>query len=462
MSQPHTLSRQYTYPTCTLEIWARPSPLSHWAGRPLLKQMQFQLSLPHPEQPETGSVVLRGDRQQFDALMAAVGSYVQTFLSQSALLTATTQALHHEETEETERQPEAWSSASASGQSMQTSLKELEQAGIHLLPDTLISHRLILGSLATAESGSVLHLSTLQLFDLTTVLDEAAVEMMTLPAFERLSWVQTPPAWLRTAALVLITVGITTAVVKTTDQLSSPVQNATAPTVNQAEDRVQTEQTRTQPGRNTERQEVDNDNQTETRPRESSDSVAQSSEESPPAVNPNPSLPAPEALDFLPPPPPVGSTSPPQPESASELEAAPQPEAPAGSESRRFQSEESTALELPSLRPNAPTQSESTGKTAIPGPPIPQVTEVENYFQQRWQPPASLAQPLEYNLLLNANGSIQQITPVGPDAGLYLDRTGMPLMGESFVSPLRDQNSARVRVVLSPDGSVQAYQVSGG
>lgn len=87
----------------------------------------------------------------------------------------------------------------------------------------------------------------------------------------------------------------------------------------------------------------------------------------------------------------------------------------------------------------------------------PQIAEVRDYFSQKWQPPTELNQTLEYRLVLAANGTIQRIIPLGDASERYVDRTNMPLMGESFVSPLQDRDHLQVRLVLSPDGKVQAF-----
>ena len=60
-------------------------------------------------------------------------------------------------------------------------------------------------------------------------------------------------------------------------------------------------------------------------------------------------------------------------------------------------------------------------------------------------------------MVLNQNGSIQQIVPLGKAAENYIDRTNMPLLGEPFVSPLDGQGSPQIRVVLTPDGKVQTF-----
>lgn len=86
-----------------------------------------------------------------------------------------------------------------------------------------------------------------------------------------------------------------------------------------------------------------------------------------------------------------------------------------------------------------------------------QVREVRDYFQPRWTPPSGLDQVLEYQLSVNSDGSLWKIAPLGEAAGRYIDRTGMPLLGVPFVSPIPNRQRATVRLVLSPDGKVQTF-----
>jgi hypothetical protein len=88
---------------------------------------------------------------------------------------------------------------------------------------------------------------------------------------------------------------------------------------------------------------------------------------------------------------------------------------------------------------------------------IPQVKEVRHYFQERWQVPEQLNQRLEYRLLLSQEGSLERIIPLGKAAQIYLDRTGMPLLGEPFVSPLTSGEKATIRLVFVPNGTVQTF-----
>jgi hypothetical protein len=121
-----------------------------------------------------------------------------------------------------------------------------------------------------------------------------------------------------------------------------------------------------------------------------------------------------------------------------------------------------TTTALKHTPPQTAAAAESAPSAAAANPafdPIPQVAEVKAYFQQRWKVPEGLTQTLEYQLVLNANGTIQGIVPLGEAAGNYVDRSGIPLPGESFVSPLKDITSAKIRLVLNPDGTVQAFEM---
>lgn len=87
----------------------------------------------------------------------------------------------------------------------------------------------------------------------------------------------------------------------------------------------------------------------------------------------------------------------------------------------------------------------------------PQVAEARTALRSRWQPPAGLKQSLEYSLLVGVDGTIERIMPLGSAARTYIDRTGMPLIGERFVSPNRNGQAVRIRAVFSPDGKVQTF-----
>lgn len=86
---------------------------------------------------------------------------------------------------------------------------------------------------------------------------------------------------------------------------------------------------------------------------------------------------------------------------------------------------------------------------------ISQVAEARRYFQERWQPPEGLQKTLNYSLWLNNNGTIRRIIPLGQAAKTYIDNAPIPLLGETFVSPLEGEGMPKIRVLLHPDGKVQ-------
>ncbi len=88
---------------------------------------------------------------------------------------------------------------------------------------------------------------------------------------------------------------------------------------------------------------------------------------------------------------------------------------------------------------------------------IPQLAEAQSYFEQTWKPPENLNHGIQYRLILNKDGSIRRIIPLGQRAQIFLDRTGIPLLGEKFVSPLSGEKEETIRLVLNPDGKVSTF-----
>lgn len=86
-----------------------------------------------------------------------------------------------------------------------------------------------------------------------------------------------------------------------------------------------------------------------------------------------------------------------------------------------------------------------------------QVSEAREFLTQRWEPPSGLKQAIQYSLVVGVDGSIERIMPLGKAARDFVDRTGMPLIGEPFVSPSKNGQAVRIRAVFSPDGKVQTF-----
>ncbi|ASC74242.1 hypothetical protein XM38_052170 [Halomicronema hongdechloris C2206] len=201
---PESICRSYQRPTCTLAIEGQLSPLSQWSRRPLLKQVHFQLQLCQGDQ----AFQLQGDHQQLSQLTHLVQDYVQQRLG------------HHD----TPIPP----------------VSSPQPDGLTLSPAGGTRHYLSLGPLAQHHTPQGLTLSTLQLFDLTTVLDQAALAanivepstaaqrplqplalpLRNVPRRHRHPWL-----WASSAAGLLLAVGIG-ALISQTSQ--SPPQTATS------------------------------------------------------------------------------------------------------------------------------------------------------------------------------------------------------------------------------------------
>jgi hypothetical protein len=90
----------------------------------------------------------------------------------------------------------------------------------------------------------------------------------------------------------------------------------------------------------------------------------------------------------------------------------------------------------------------------------PQIAEAREYIKKRWQPPTGLRQTLEYSLLLGIDGKVERILPLNKPAREFVNDAGIPDIGKPFVSANRYGQNVRIRVVLTPDGKVQAFPES--
>jgi hypothetical protein len=200
--------RKYSAPTCTLEISANSSPLARWTQKPTLKNQRFNLNFNDPRMGEEQWTVLRGDRIKLEALTDAVASYIQTFLTRSHTL-----ALPDAENELTDAViPEIAGTPQ----------------GITLQPKGLLAHTLCLGTLATEMTGPDLTLTSTQLADLASVLDEHSAETIALPVLTRsFAWTRSPAVWGKIAAGTLLSVGLTATIL---NQFGKPSQQQIATT----------------------------------------------------------------------------------------------------------------------------------------------------------------------------------------------------------------------------------------
>ncbi len=454
--------RRYTPPTCTLEVMAENSSLSRWAEQPVVKGGRFHLKLDDPTLAQDRWVELHGDRAQLEDLRHAVNIYVQAFLEQSQDFISSSAA-----------STDPGDSETATPATLESSEKTLpgdrNPEEIGLQPNGLLGHDLSLGALATEASGAVIRLSTLQLFDLATALDDYSADLLELPTLPKTGWLRGRDNWAQIAAIAVAVVGLSASALKLLDRSMAPP--AIAPTLSQGT---------------------------------SSTDQRMATQISPSVVDK--ATPPVISAEKLPSIPPIGSTptlniptlAAPQPKpnelanptlpsskdlpqnSIATVPITETPGRPTIISGEVNSSAESNTIDPPSASgergltsdqvaaaPIAPLARSPVSRSAAKGgdraanatafDTIPQVAEVRAYFQQRWKPPEGLTQTLEYSLLLAPNGSIQSIVPLRQQSGDYIDRTGMPLVGDPFVSALSSERNAKIRLVLTTDGKVQAF-----
>lgn len=109
---------------------------------------------------------------------------------------------------------------------------------------------------------------------------------------------------------------------------------------------------------------------------------------------------------------------------------------------------------LNSLGRQAPSMAES----ASVSPQTAHLQNIRQYLSQRWQVPTGLTQLLQYQLTLNANGSLKRVQPLDPAATQYLDQVPLPAVNQPFIAPLQPSQSPQVRLILKPDGVVQLWE----
>lgn len=108
----------------------------------------------------------------------------------------------------------------------------------------------------------------------------------------------------------------------------------------------------------------------------------------------------------------------------------------------------SPSLQIPTIPPS-PAQNLSL----LPPP----IVEVHRYFLNSWKSPTNLTTSLVYTLVINNDGSIKQVIPYGKVDETYLDRTGIPLLGQRFISPFPEGQTNRIRLILMPGNRVFTF-----
>ena len=422
----------FTPPTCTLEIIGNKS---FWLGKKveLLHKFQFKLKFDDPRQPTTNQVTIEGNKQDLEQLQTALEGYLINQLQPSFSSNTTIPS---------------------------TRIK----AYPYFQSKGLTNHELFFGSLSNDSDRQQITLGTVQLFDLVTALEAYQTKISSLT-----NQPETKP----TGKIILFGGGIAAAVIAA----------IFIPTIlkPQLQPEIASNQNNLPPAQIPELNEItpptmpnrDRDLPNLREPIASSEKLPP-----PPAVEtpkPKPNVPDPAdypitdvgriaKLNDLTPkkqireqfPEPI---EPHEPQNRADSESIileqDSPETKISQEQLTAE-QRKTNLDLESDLANESL--ESVPNVAIRNPPNRvQIQEVSAYFRDRWQPPADLKQSLEYRLFLREDGSIKKVVPLGKAARLYLGQTNIPLSGEQFISPSLSSQSSIIRLLLNPDGRVQAF-----
>lgn len=478
-----SILRRYTPSTCTLEIIAKESPLSRWTKQPLLSQAKFYLCFDGPHLPADQHVTIRGDRHQLDVLCDIVEGYVQNILKLSPARFDTLLSLTSSELKAAQRiDADATEYEQTDhGQPYESST----ETGIALHASGQLKHILCFGELTTdksaSKSASSIELSTLELFDLANALDDYRTEMLTLPSINR-PGAQTSYPWLRIAAVVLLAVGGMTAVMRFLGSSNSPMQTAsspgeseqilesTSPQASQSEsepsvadvpDSAQTDLGLEQLPPLDDSLPTESDAQPSQRSSSPSSTTntrgSQRQAASPQSSSANSSRPQPVTPPTIPPE--LAALPPVERQDIESRQMAPDEAGDAAPESTAIApSSRLSRSQTPSgTSETVPEQTMSSALDQASGSSIPQLDELREFFRTQWQPPSGLTRNLEYRLILNSDGTLQQIEPVGQTSARYLSRVNMPTIGDRVVSPFAGTTLTQIRLILAADGDVEAF-----
>ncbi|MEL4894009.1 DUF4335 domain-containing protein [Crocosphaera sp. Alani8] len=468
----------YTPPTCTLKLWDKRPPLSRWGELVSLDSIEFELEFDDPRLLEEDQVTVKGDRNQLELLRNVVQTYVKNFLHQTA---------SYWQTGEAQPTPQTQSPVRKTDRTIPPSLS----------PQGLLNHRLTFGSLASQASRGSVILSVSQLLDLVNALDSYDDTIVTLTDSKTTPLKKSVGVWMVAGTVAVLAILIPTVGVEWLRQVTStgtPSEEDSEISDNplsflDVSPPVPPPPKTPLPAPSLAPQLANRD------PLPPPGQIGQGT---PPPRNATVAIQA-APLRVLPPPP-AAPPAPPKPNTnpsntSVTVEQVPQhllpngetpivmpglpperveqliqnPTLPAPPTLQAKASNTGTTPSLPSLSTRnrdqltIPDELLSPEAKVTPKPPpettlldaIPQVAQVRQYFQQRWQPPEDLEQTLEYRLILQEDGSLKQTIPLGRSAAIYFSRIPFPNPGSEFVSPLEASSSQTIRLVLIPNGRVK-------
>ena len=426
-----TISKLYTPPTCTLEVTAKASPLSRWTRTPAIKSLQFLLSFDSSAQRAREPIEIYGDQTQLSALTETVTHYIQTVLASRA------------------------TELPLSGSQTEPSASAPDEAEPALRPRSLLTHELMLGSLATVQSGPSLLLKVSQLYDLATALEDCTTDLQQMPSLIAAERPAVIMPFLRSAAVVLLTVGLGTATWRlfqtgpvAVNPSSSTSKTAMAPSATPLPSAPSPFSSALSRPLNLPSIQLPNrsDNSI-TAGRSGNQSLNQAEPSS--SAKPQPSGQSrattnapPQSIASLP----SIELNPSAPNAAgSQADAS----APSSFSGKMRSKALSQALE------SAPAPQRSTAGQSTLFDTTPQVAEVRDYVASRWQPSSPPPKTLEYRVTVNTDGSLGAVEPLGASAQQYLNQVPLPQASSAFVSASGARSN--IRLLLRQDGTVQTF-----
>ncbi len=434
-----SILRQYSAPTCKLEISANSSALSHWARKLALKNQRFLLKFEDPRVSEDQWTTLRGDRLKLEALTEAVATYVQTFLSQSKNL---------------ERSED---SNNLTG----ILLPQFPNQTISLQPKGLLSHTLHLGPIVSDLSESTVTLSSTQLADLASVLDDHSSETLAIPTLNRdTAWMRSPVAWGKIAALSLLSVGVTATVLRQFDPKPAPSliasqasdQRLTPPSIPQPTPTNPLFQPNTLPGIQPPPIAVNPNSLPTTNSVTVDKNISSTSTISPSIDNPK------DNKLNIPLAPPLAGNNSTGTQSPKNESLAAQRQSSDQSLMRKGESSPLNPVSAPiaPITTSKPFSDASSRADNDPAPPLDltvQIGAIQSKVPTKWTPPEKFSGDITYLMEVSAAGTVLSIVPEGQS--LPTAEAIMPKKGET-IAPVVAKNSQpyRVRIFFYANGEV--------
>jgi hypothetical protein len=412
---------RFTPPTCTLEIIGKKSLFSRWISSDVLPKFQFKLRFDDPRQTTLKQVTIQGNQQELLQLQTAIQQYIQIQLQSSFQI-----------------------------KNLQTTPKPefIRDKIPYLTPQGLMHHELFFGFLTHNSDRHSIRLGTVQLFDLVTALEAYQTKILASKAKQPQSWQKIILLGGGIAAAAIAAIAIIN-VLKPQTQPEIAINNSQP----QSFSKISELNEITAPS-------TPDLSQKPATTKLSEPLASTKRLPPPPAVEtpkPKPNIPDPADYPLSD----VARQSGLDNSAKNKKSASINPQT-AKSKTTIFE-KIPTAETSPKTSPQVKTTlSEPSQNLAVQNSSnqSSQAQQVITYFENRWQPPVNLKQSLEYRLLINRNGSITQVTPLGKAAQLYLSQTNIPVNGEAFISPVDKSQPSIIRLLLNPNGKVQVFTES--